>query len=149
MGLDGFSMSNLGLSRNLSSAQLAQNAETTAREALDSQIADTDGVGKKEKAGKKDPDSAFNGHIPFIHDKKEGEEEPQEEEDMSQDNSQFQDDEDDDDDSRYHYRFNANEMIEIWDSKTNSIIRTISPEAASKAILNITEMPGIFINKEI
>lgn len=150
MGLDGFSMSNLGLNRNLSSAQLAQNAETTARESLDSQIADVDGVGKKEKAGRKDPDAAFNGHIPFIPDKKEGEQEEQPPEDEPQEPVAIEtEDEDDEDASKYSFRFNANEMIEIWDTKTNTILKTISPENAQKSLSNLSKMPGIFINKAI
>ena len=49
MGIDGFSMSNLGINRNMSSAQLANEAEATAKQALENQMADVDGVGKKEK----------------------------------------------------------------------------------------------------
>ena len=66
MGIDGFSMSNLGLHRNLTSAQLANEAEDTARQSLENQMADVDGVGKREKVGKKDEDAAFNGMVPFI-----------------------------------------------------------------------------------
>ena len=83
MGIDGFSMSNLGLNRNLTSAQLANEAEMTANQALENQIADVDGVGKKEKAGRKDPDAAFNGTIPFIGEPKDDDEQedgPDEEE---------------------------------------------------------------------
>ena len=79
MGLDGFSMSNLGLHRNLTTAQLANEVEATAKMALENQLPDVDGIGKKEKAGKKDPEAAFNPTVPFIPDKKknDGEEEQQ------------------------------------------------------------------------
>ena len=54
MGLDGFSLSNLGLNKNLTSAQLANEVDATARQSLENQIADVDGVGKREKVGKKE-----------------------------------------------------------------------------------------------
>ena len=78
MGIDGFSMSNLGMQRNLTSAQLANEVEATAKQALENQIADVDGVGKKEKAGRKDPDAAFNGTIPFIPEEEEKDKENEE-----------------------------------------------------------------------
>lgn len=150
MGLDGFSMSNLGLNRNLTSAQMSHDAEATARQSLDNQIADVDGVGKKEKVGKKDPDAAFNGMIPFIpnEEQEENPEEQQGELPLQESQVQYEDD-GDDDASRYHFRFNANDMIEIWDSETNSIVKTISPEQAQKVICNLEDLPGVLVNREI
>ncbi len=154
MGIDGFSLSNLGLNRNMTSSQLATEAERTARQSLDNQMADVDGVGKKEKAGRKDPDAAFNGMVPFIPADKEEEEQPQDSQDetASQNNSQETYDSDDDDDeyaSRYHFRFNSNDMIEVFDTEKSEVVRTISPENASKAIKDMTKIPGVFINKKV
>ena len=156
MGIDGFSLANLGLNKNLSSAQLANEAERTARQSLENQIADVDGVGKIEKAGRKDPDAAFNGTIPFIPDDKKGEEqegtENQQEEPQNNDAQEMLDENDDDVDeeySKYHFRFNRDEMIEIYDSEKNEVIKTISPEDASKALLNLSEIPGLFVNRKV
>ena len=66
MGIDGFSMSNLGLHRNTTSAQNAHEADFLARQNLENQISDMDGVSKREKAGKKDEDAAFNGMMAFV-----------------------------------------------------------------------------------
>ena len=152
MGIDGFSMSNLGLNRNLTSAQLANEAEMTANQALENQIADVDGVGKKEKAGRKDPDAAFNGTIPFIGEPKEkdDEENPNEQENEPQQEQQVSSNEEEDDDgNQYHFKLNNEGLIEVWDSTTDSVVKTISPEDASNTLLHISKVPGIFVNKEI
>lgn len=155
MGIDGFSLANLGLNKNMSSAQLANEAERTARQSLENQIADADGVGKIEKAGRKDPDAAFNGTIPFIpDDKKENEEdsEDKQEESKNSEAQQILDENDDDVDeeySKYHFRFNKDEMIEIYDSEKNEVIKTISPEDASKALVNLSKIPGLFVNRKV
>lgn len=149
MGLDGFSMSNLGLKRNLTSAQLSMDAEVTARQSLDSQIADVDGVGKKEKVGKKDADAAFNGMIPFIPDEEENESQQEQSNEPATQQLAAVEYEEDEEAPKYHFRFNANDMIEIWDSETNSIIKTITPEQAQKVICNLEDIPGVLVNKEI
>ena len=152
MGIDGFSMSNLGLNRNLTSAQMANEAEMTANQALENQIADVDGVGKKEKAGRKDPDAAFNGTIPFIGEPKEkdDEENPNEQENEPQQEQQVSSNEEDDDEgNQYHFKLNNEGLIEVWDSTTDSVVKTISPEDASNTLLHMSKIPGIFVNKEI
>lgn len=153
MGLDGFSMSNLGLNRNLTSAQLANEAEDTARQSLENQIADVDGVGKKEKVGKKDEDAAFNGTIPFIGEPKEKEDEEQQsvpqEEENAQSQSNMSQSEEDDDADKYHFRFNEAGQIEVWDAEAQELVRTISPEQAAKVFSSFTKVPGILINRQI
>ncbi len=153
MGIDGFSMSNLGLNRNMNSSQLASEAEATAKQALENQIADVDGVGKKEKAGRKDPDAAFNGTIPFVGEPKEQEEENQDSQEDDSSQSQAEqisvDDDSDEEGSQYHFKMNDEGMIEVWDSDTNEVVKTISPEDASNTLLHISKAPGIFVNKEV
>ena len=155
MGIDGFSLANLGLNKNLSSAQLANEVERTARQSLENQIADADGVGKIEKAGRKDPDAAFNGTIPFIpDDQKENEEDSEDKQEESQNNDSQEmleenDDDSDEEYSKYHFRFNKDEMIEIYDSEKNEVIKTISPEDASKALVNLSKIPGLFVNRKV
>lgn len=152
MGIDGFSMSNLGLNRNLTSAQLANEAEMTANQALENQIADVDGIGKKEKAGRKDPDAAFNGTIPFIGEPKEKDDEEssnEQEKESPQEQQMSSSEEEDDDGNQYHFKLNNEGLIEVWDSTTDSVVKTISPEDASNTLLHMSKIPGIFVNKEI
>ena len=157
MGLDGFSIANLGLNKNLTSAQLANEAEATARQSLENQIADVDGIGKKEKVGKKDEDAAFNGMVPFIaNPKDEDEESQQQEEQSSEENTDSVEEspvddigDEDDEAHKYHFKFSKDNMIEVWDSEKKELIKTISPESATKVFHNFSKVPGIFINSEI
>jgi len=148
MGIDGFSMSNLGLNRNLTSAQLAHEVDIVANQALENQISDVDGVGKKEKAGKKDPDAAFNGTVPFIADEKEQESDNLEEQESVEQNLDDVD-EDDCEGSQYSFKLNDEGMIEVWNSETNELLKIISPESAANAMINVSKMPGVFVNKTI
>lgn len=153
MGIDGFSMSNLGMQRNLTSSQLANEADSLARQALENQIADVDGVGKREKAGAKDKDAAFNGMVPFIPSEEENEDEQQEDDnavvqEVITESSQS-DDEDDEEYEKYSFKYNDKGMIEIWDSETNKILRTISPEEACNVVGKFEKVPGFLVNKSI
>lgn len=155
MGLDGFSMSNLGLNRNLTSAQMANEADVIARQSLENQMADVDGIGKKEKVGKKDEDAAFNGMVPFIGEPKKDDDEEAQEENPQQEESQTEEDSsqseviDDEDADNLHFRLNAENKIEIWDNEKKQVIKTISPEEAANVLHNFAQAPGIFVNREI
>lgn len=158
MGLDGFSMSNLGLHRNLTTAQLANEVEATAKMALENQLPDVDGIGKKEKAGKKDPEAAFNPTVPFIPDKKknDGEEEQQNPQQQSVDIKDTGSDTDENtvdieiEEPRYLFKMNKeDDMIEIYDAKTGKVIRKITPEEAASCVHNFTKLPGLFFNKGV
>lgn len=145
-------MSNLGLNRNMNSSQLASEAEATARQALENQIADVDGVGKKEKAGRKDPDAAFNGTIPFIGEPKEKEEDKESQENVDEETIQETNSTEDDENeegSQYHFKMNEEGMIEVWDFDKNEIIKKISPEDASNTLLHMSKAPGILVNKKV
>ena len=154
MGLDGFSMSNLGLNRNITSAQMANEADVIARQSLENQMADVDGIGKKEKVGKKDEDAAFNGMVPFIGEPKKDDEEaqeenPQQEESQTEEDSSQSEVIDDEDADNLHFRLNAENKIEIWDNEKKQVIKTISPEEAANVLHNFAQAPGIFVNREI
>ena len=152
MGIDGFSMSNLGMHRNKTSAQLSHDAETVARETLEHQMPDVDGVGKREKAGKKDDEAAFNGTIPFIPDgkkKKNKEDETQDESNDSESLLEGIDEDDEEDDSKYRFLLGSDEMIEIRDNTDNSLIKKISIEQAQKAVGCLDDLPGFLVNKEV
>lgn len=149
MGLDGFSMSNLGLHRNLTTAQMANDAERTANQALENQILDVDGVSKKEKAGKKDSDAAFAGMVPFIAE----EEKKDEEENLPQEESSQQtnpsNEEQENDEPKYKFKLNAENIIEVWDNKTNSIIRTLTPEEAINSVQSFSKLPSLLFDKDV
>ena len=95
---------------------------------------------------------AFNGTIPFIGEPKEkdDEENPNEQENEPQQEQQVSSNEEEDDEgNQYHFKLNNEGLIEVWDSTTDSVVKTISPEDASNTLLHISKVPGIFVNKEI
>lgn len=154
MGIDGFSMSNLGLNRNMTSAQNAHEADFLARQKLENQISDIDGVSKKEKAGKKDEDAAFNGMMAFI--KPDNPEENEEEQtDTEQDDSPTEkplysnDDDEDEYEEKYHFVYNESGMIEIWEVESNKLLKVISPENAQEVVEQIHCLPSILVNKRV
>ena len=159
MGLDGFSMSNLGLHRNLTTAQLANDVEATAKMALENQLLDVDGVGKKEKAGKKDPESAFNPMVPFIADEKENKDSDDSEEKNLDESSQIDKSVGDEryednteieiEEPKYLFKMSDDNMIEIYDAQTNKVIRKISPEEAAATVHNFAKLPSVFFNKNV
>lgn len=156
MGLDGFSMSNLGLHRNLTTAQLANEVDVVAKQALENQLPDVDGVGKKEKAGKKDPEAAFNGMVPFIPDEENDEKDEdasEQKEKKSVDKSVGEELTEDDDveieEPQYLFKMSADDMIEVYDKNTGRVIKKLSPEEAASTVHNFTKMPSIFFNKDI
>ena len=152
MGIDGFSMSNLGLNRNMTSAQNAHEADFLARQNLENQISDINGVGKREKAGKKDEEAAFNGMMAFVK-PDEQEENTEEQADTEEIETPHEhplyDDTEDYYEEKYHFVYNDNGMIEIWEVETNKLIKTISPESARDVVEQIHCLPSILVNKKI
>ena len=132
----------------MTSAQLSHEAESLARQSLENQIEDIDGVGKREKAGKKDDEAAYNGTIPFIPDNKEESEENNEQEEQPQENS-IQTDIEDEEVSKYKFCIGQGDIIEIRDSESNEIIKKIPISQAQKAIGTIDKLPGFLVNREV
>ena len=151
MGLDGLSMSNLtGVNRNKSSQQLSQEADVVARQGTDDEIVDMDGVSRKQKAGRKDPDAAFNGRMVLIKDKTDdddGEDAEQNEDNKKEKNEQKNENPSDEELSKYNFRFNAGGMIEICEG--DRVVSTISPEDAAMALKNMSGISGALVNKNI
>lgn len=50
--------------------------------------------------------------------------------------------------SKYHFRLNKEQMIEIYDSQTGQVLRVISPEDAMKVFVNFADVPGVIVNKK-
>ena len=148
MGIDGFSMANLtGVNRNMSSQQMANEADAVARQATENEIADVDGISKKQKAGRKDPDAAFNGRMVLIKDEEQNKEEEQEQEEPPKKAEKKEKEPSDEDISKYHFRFKSEGMIEICEG--DKVVGTISPEAAARALTNIQDFSGGIVNKKI
>lgn len=148
MGIDGFSMSNLtGVNRNLSSQQLAQDADVTARQGTEDDIVDMDGISRKQKAGRKDPDAAFNGRMVLIKDEEQQQQEEHQDQKQDESKKEKQNKPSDDEVSKYNFRLNKEGMIDICEGE--KVVGSISPEDAAKALAQISDFSGSLVNKNI
>lgn len=147
MGVDGFSIANTGLNINKTSSAMSSEAEALARLGNDVQIRDIDGVTKKAKTARKDRDAGFNGmaYLPENNDENEEEEQPETPQKKGRYKKRTNIAEDF---SKYHFRLNKEQMIEIYDSQTGQILRVISPEDAMKVFVNLADVPGVIVNKK-
>lgn len=145
MGVDGFSIANTGLNINKTSSAMSSEAEALARQGNDVQIRDVDGVTKKAKTARKDRDAGYGGMAYLPGDENENE---QDENQQQSPKGRKKAPRPAPDVSRYHFRLNREQMIEIYDSETGKILRVISPEDVMKVFTNLADVPGVIINKK-
>ena len=142
MGLDGFSMANLGLHKEFTSAQLASNAEALAKRGTEHSIKNIDGMDQKQKIERKNSDDESEG-FEFSYYDDEEEESTAEDENTDQQASQRQQ-------KKYNVKLNNDsQMIELIDTENNSIIETISPSDLIKLVSKLNSASGILINRKI
>ncbi len=145
MGVDGFSIANTGLNINKTSSAMSSEAEALARQGNDVQIRDVDGVTKKAKTARKDRDAGYGGMAYLPGDENENE---QDENQQQSPKGRKKNPRPAPDVSRYHFRLNREQMIEIYDSETGKILRVISPEDVMKVFTNLADVPGVIVNKK-
>lgn len=152
MGLDGFSMGNLGLHKDLTSAQMSNQAEQLALRGTEFQIKFVDELAKKKAIERK---------------KENDEEEPKEHEEIKDIFEQLEeefeenDDEDEDEDEEFVEQKNElskgfsvkinkdTEMIELYDNKDNRIVQTITANDLIGLISKLNSASGVFVNRKI
>lgn len=141
MGLDGFSMANLGLHKEFTSAQLANNAEKLAKKGTELSIKNIEGLVNKQKITRKDHDDE-DRYEPAYDD---------EDDDDSNENNETEDEDDKNQGSkRYNVKLNKNsQLIELIDTENNQIIETISPTDLIKLVSKLNSTSGILINRKI
>lgn len=139
MGLDGFSISNLGLHKEFTSAQLASNADALAKKGTEFSIKNVDGLAKKQKVSEKDSDDdSDNPELSYYED------------DEDNDNEENEDSENQDEARRYSVKINnSSQLIELIDTENNQIIETISPNDLIKLVSKLNSTSGILVNREI
>lgn len=150
MGLDGFSMSNLGLPERLTSAQMAEQAEHLAREGTEYKIKDITQLASQNGVQRKENDSGgfTPGYSGSFRKKKDGEETPEEKAKTQEILNQVNFDEKDSKD--FSVRINPEtETIELYSLKNQKIIETIGADDLRNLILKLDDASGVFVNKKI
>lgn len=158
MGLDGFSISDLRMRNELTSAQMSNNAERLAREGSEFQIKDVDGMAKDAEIRRKEESEKQEQQKK----KKQGENfedyfEETDEEDKSLPQKQQAEDEKDFVDpfknknvGDFAVRINPKtEMIELYNKKDKKVMETISADELMMLITKMSCASGILVNKKI
>lgn len=145
MGLDGFSIGNLGLNTGMTSAQMGNQAENLAMKELEIKIKDVtelaNGAGVKRKEGDADNNNQFNDGFK----KKNGDDQ----DDETPSNIDEKDIEDKDPKDFSVRLNNETGMVELYNNKEERILETISPKDLMGLVSKLNTASGILVNRKI
>lgn len=149
MGLDGFSMSNLGMYNRLTSAQMANEAEMAAMKGGGNDIKDIDALSNKSGIARKENDYSETGGQAFLGgDTGEGE---TEEETLPAPDIEFTDDENDPEHSSRRFEMRINEeanIVELYDNFSETTVYRLSTKDMLQMIRNFDDPAGILVNRK-
>lgn len=137
MGLDGFSIANVGLPRKLTSAQLANNAESLALKGSEWSIKNVDGLAKKQAAVREEEQLENEGGTYYL---------------SQQDNEEEKEDDSQQNEPQKKFLVKLNpktNLIELYDLENDIILETITPSDLINLVTNLKSPSGIFVNKKI
>ncbi len=148
MGLDGFSMSNLGLYNKLTSAQMANEVDMIVARGGENQVKDIDAAARKKGIERKDSDFTETGGQAFIG----GDTSEEEYENLPEPEIELTDDEDDLEHSaqRYEMRVNADaDIVELYDNFLGMTIQRLTIKDMLSMVKKFSDPSGVMINKKI
>ncbi len=139
MGLDGFSMKNISPHNELTSAQMANNAEALALKGTQRTIKDVEGLAEKQKAKNKEFEETDEA-IYYLFEQDEDEENQQRKNGQNQNNGN----------KRFTVKLNnKTQLIELIDTEQNKVVETILPADLIKLVSRLNETSGILVNRKI
>lgn len=149
MGLDGFSMGNLGLNADLTSAQMAAQAQQLAQKDSEIIIKDVTESEKGELVKRKEKDS--EGNKQFNDGFRKDQDENREQDDDDGNLSLLTENEfANKDPQEFSVRINNDtEMIELFSKKDKKILETISATDLMHLISKLNSASGILVNRKI
>jgi len=151
MGLDGFSMSNLGMYNRLTSAQMSNEAEFNAMKGGGNDIQDIDAISNKSGIARKENDYSETGGQAFLGGDT-GEGEQTEDEPLPQPEIEFTDDENDPEHSSRRFEMRINDeanIVELYDNYLDTTVHRLSTKEMLQMIKNFEDPAGILINKRV
>jgi len=150
MGLDGFSMSNLGMYNRLTSAQMANEAEIAAMKGGGNDIKDIDALSNKSGILRKENDYSETGGQAFLGgDTGEGADE--EEKDLQVPDMEFTDDENDPEHSSRRFEMRINDeanIVELYDNFLETTVHRLSTKDMLQMIRHFDDPAGVLVNKK-
>lgn len=145
MGLDGFSMGVLGLNTEMTSAQMANQAEQMAQRESQFKIKDINEAAEKNGIKRKEDEQAENENPPQQGKKEEKESTEDEIQRILEDKS-FENV----DPKEFSVRVNnETEMVELFNMKDKKIVETISAKELMGLLSKLDSASGILVNRKI
>ncbi len=149
MGLDGFSMANMGLYNRLTSAQMANEAETIAAQGSENQVKDIDAASSKKGIERKESDFSETGGQAFLGgDTGEDESEPV----VLKSEIELSDDEDDLEHSPNRFELKVYpdlNVVELYDNYLHTTVQRLSTDDMIQMVKNFDNPAGIIVNKKV
>jgi len=148
MGLDGFSMANLGLYNRLTSAQMSNEAENIAAQGTENQIKDIDAASKRKGIERKEMDFSETGGQAFLG----GDTgEDIEAETLPEPEIELSDDEDDPEHSPNRFELRVNQdlnIVELYDNYLETTVQRISTKDMLQMVKKFDDPAGVLVNKK-
>lgn len=146
MGLDGFSMANLGLNSDLTSAQMANQVEKLAQKGTEFKIKDVSELA--QEGGVKRREEQQEGKNNFNKGSKE-KKKNDDDKNLKQDVLSEKDFENKDP-REFSVRINPDtELVELFNNKNEKILETITPTDLMSLISKLDNASGILVNRKI
>lgn len=144
MALDGFSLGNIQMHRDISPAQMLSQAEQQAIKEAEVKIQTVTDSSKQTGIGEKQGDSSAGGGR-FT--KSQNEDENEDEESQS---GLSEKDFENRDPKEFTVRINPKtEMVELYNNKNKKVVETISAEDLMSLISKMDSASGVLVNKKI
>ncbi len=145
MGLDGFSMGNLGLNIDMTSAQMANQAEQLAKKGSEFKIKNVSELlkenGVKEKEEQKQNKNQFNDGFKERKNDDNNNEEQRLLNEKSFENKNPKE---------FSVRINSEtELIELFNNKDEKVLETISAQDLMELVSKMDSASGILVNRKI
>lgn len=148
MGLDGFSMGNLGLNANMTSAQMAAQVEHLAQKESEIKIKDVNEMAQDQGINRKKEQSENQNQ--FKDNKKESDQNDEDEVNNKIFNKLSEKDFENKDPREFSVRINnETDMIELFSNKEGKVLETISANDLMKVISKLSNASGVLVNRKI
>lgn len=149
MGLDGFSMGNLGLNADMTSAQMANQVEHLANKESKFKIKDVEESVKEQGIKRKEEDEENQNQFNEGFEKKKEEEEDKKNEVQTK-SFLTEKDFDGRDPKEFAVRINPKtELVELFSNRDNKILETISAPDLMELISKLDSASGVLVNRKI
>ena len=148
MGLDGFSMGNLGLNNDLTSAQMANQAEQLAKKGSEFKIKDVTQLSKEKGVKRKEsePEGKKQFDDGFKNKKNDDDDSNNNEEQLALIEKSFENK----NPREFSVRINPEtELIELFNNKTDKVLETINAQNLMGLVSKMNNASGILVNRKI